>query len=245
MELHVLETPKELGRKAATKAAAMINEAITENGGARILLSTGASQFDTISHLRKMGIDWSKVEMFHLDEYIGVESTHPASFIKYLRERFIGDDIKLKCAHFINGLMDPKQAIADITAQIKKAPIDVALIGIGENSHIAFNDPPADFDTQEAFITVELDEACKQQQVREKWFATIDDVPKTAITITAHQIMQSKVIISAVPYSQKANAVKATLTSEITNQIPATILKSHPNWTLYLDKDSAALAFAL
>jgi len=241
MKKYVLETPELLGQSAAKQAADLINEAIAANGTARILLSTGASQFDTISHLRKADIDWTKVEMFHLDEYIGIPPTHPASFIKYLKERFIGDDLTLKQAHFIDGMATPEKAIEDVTKEIRKAPIDVALIGIGENAHIAFNDPPADFDTKEAFIVVELDEACKTQQVREGWFATLDDVPKIAITISAYEIMQSKVIISAVPHSQKAKAVKDTLENDATNRIPATMLKTHPNWSLYLDKASASL----
>jgi len=241
MKMHVLETPKLLGQQAANQAIGLIKKAITENGTARILLSTGASQFDTISHLRKADIDWSKVEMFHLDEYIGIEPTHPASFVKYLQERFIGDELKLKQAHFIDGMADPDKVLAEITKEIRKAPIDVALIGIGENAHIAFNDPPADFDTKEAFIIVDLDNACKQQQVGEGWFATLDDVPKKAISISVHEIMQSKVIISAVPFAQKATAIKDTIENDVTNTVPATILKTHPNWSLYLDKASASM----
>jgi len=241
MKKYVLETPALLGQTAAKQATGLINAAIAAKGTARILLSTGASQFETISHLRKADIDWIKVEMFHLDEYIGIPPTHPASFVKYLKERFIGDDLSLKQAHFIDGMADPKKVITDITYEIRKAPIDVALIGIGENAHVAFNDPPADFETKEAFIIVDLDDACKAQQVREGWFATLDDVPKTAITISAYEIIQSKVIISAVPHSQKAKAVKDTIENDVTNLIPATILKTHPDWTLYLDKASASL----
>jgi len=241
MKMYVSETPALLGKGAAEQATKVINEAIAAKGEARILLSTGASQFDTITHLRKADIDWTKVEMFHLDEYIGVPATHPASFIKYLKERFIGDDLKLKKAHFIDGMAAPEKAIADITAEIRKAPIDMALIGIGENAHVAFNDPPADFDTKEAFIIVDLDEACKTQQVREGWFATLDDVPTKAISISVYEIMQSKVIISAVPHVQKAKAIKDTMDNDLTNTIPSTILKTHPDWSLYLDKASASL----
>ena len=241
MKLHVLDSPALLGQKAAEQVAVLINEAIAKNGNARIVLSTGASQFDTLEALRQKDIDWTKVEMFHLDEYIGVGSDHGASFVKYLKERFIKDDIPMQHSYFIDGLRDPQEMIREVTKAILAAPIDVALIGIGENSHIAFNDPPANFDTKESFIIVELDEACKAQQVREKWFATLDDVPKTAITMTVHQIMQSKAIISCVPYPQKAQAVKNTVESEVTNLIPATILKTHPNWTLYVDKDSGGL----
>ena len=241
MKMHVFETPELLGQSAAKQTAELINATIAANGTARIVLSTGASQFDTISNLRKANIDWTKVEMFHLDEYIGVPATHPASFVKYLSERFIGDDLKLKQAHFIDGTQDPQKVIADVTKEIRKAPIDVALIGIGENAHIAFNDPPADFDTKEAFIIVDLDEACKAQQVREGWFATLDDVPRKAITMSVYEIMQAKVIISAVPYSQKAKAIKDTVETDVTNTVPATILKTHHNWSLYADKASASL----
>ena len=241
MQLHVLETPAQLGQKAAEQTAAVLNEAIAAKGSARIILSTGASQFDTIEALRKQKVDWTKVEMFHLDEYIGIGNDHPASFIKYLKERFLKDDIPMKHSYFIDGLRDPDEMMAEVTKDLLAAPVDVALIGIGENAHIAFNDPPANFDTKESFIIVELDEACKAQQVREKWFATLDDVPKIAITMTVHQIMQAKVIISCVPYPQKAQAVANTVNNDVTNMIPATILKTHPNWSLYVDKDSAAL----
>jgi len=243
MKPNIYPTPQALGQAAAAKTAQILNAAIAEKGSARLILSTGASQFDTIQHLREADVDWTKVEMFHLDEYIGVDNHHPASFIKYLRERFIGleNGLPLKKAHFIDGTADPHQSIAAVTAELRKAPIDIALIGIGENTHIAFNDPPADFDTREAFIFVELDEACKNQQVREGWFPTINDVPTQAITMTPYQIMQSKVIISAVPYAQKAEAVKKTLDNDVTPLIPSTLLKTHADWSLYLDADSAAL----
>ena len=238
MKKYVFETPALLGESCAQETARLLNHAIAEKGNARIILSTGASQFDTIKHLRKQDVDWSKVEMFHLDEYIGIGETHPASFVKYLRERF-ADGLNLKRTHYISGLIDPAKAMADVTEEILREPIDVALIGVGENGHIAFNDPPANFDTKESFIIVNLDDACKAQQVREGWFASLDDVPTTAITMTVHQIMQAKVVLSAVPYVQKAAAVKAVLDNDVTNMIPATILKTHPSWTLYLDKASA------
>jgi glucosamine-6-phosphate deaminase len=240
MKIQVLENPVELGKVAATFCAGIINEAIARKGNARIILSTGASQFDTIKALVETDIDWSKVEMFHLDEYIGVPETHPASFRKYLKERFLSK-ITLKQAFLVDGEGDTKKVIADLTAEIRKEPIDLGLIGIGENSHIAFNDPPADFGTEEAFICVSLDEACKQQQVREGWFPTTDDVPKIAITMTPHQIMLCRYIVTCCPYLVKAKAVKATIESQLTNTVPATLLKKHPDFTLFLDKDSASL----
>jgi glucosamine-6-phosphate deaminase len=237
MRLIVSKTPEELGAAVAAKTVALLNEAIKTKGSARIILSTGASQFETIKNLRVSDVDWTKVEMFHLDEYIGVGAGHPAGFVNYLRERFIGGVLPVK-AHFIDGLADPVQVMAKMTAELRNKPVDVALIGIGENAHIAFNDPPADFETKEAFIIVDLDDACKQQQVREGWFKTVDDVPKQAITMTPYQILQSRVILSAVPYNQKAKAVKLTVDNEPTPLIPATILKTHADWTLYVDEDS-------
>ena len=236
----VLKNPEELGKAAAAFSAGILNQAIAAKGKARLVLSTGASQFDTIKALIKMSVDWSKVEMFHLDEYVNLPETHPASFRKYLKERFTSQ-INLLKAHFVNGEKDVAQNLAVLTAEIRKEPIDLALIGIGENAHIAFNDPPADFNTTDAYIVVNLNAECKKQQVGEGWFATVEDVPKQAISMTVHQIMQSKVIVSAVPYSVKAKAIQKTLSSEVTNMVPATKLKEHPNVIVYIDEDSASL----
>ena len=241
MQVYILETAAQLGEKAAELTARKITEAIEAKGKARIVLSTGASQFETLEALVKHKLDWSKVEMFHLDEYIGLPIEHPASFRKYLQERFIDFVGPLHSVHFVNGEGDLKANIDHLTKEIRKEDIDVALIGIGENAHIAFNDPPADFDTKEAYIIVNLDEDCKRQQVGEGWFATIDDVPSQAISMTVHQIMQSKTIISSVPRKVKAKAVYDTLTKLLTNMVPATMLKEHPDWHLFLDADSASL----
>ena len=203
------------------------------------MLSTGASQFDTLEALTKEeGIKWECVEMFHLDEYVNLPETHGASFRKYLKERFVAKVGTLKAAHFVDGT---KECIAKLTEEIRKSPIDIGLIGIGENAHIAFNDPPADFDTKEAYIIVNLNERCKQQQMGEGWFATIDDVPKQAVSMTAYQIMQCKKIVSCVPYKVKAEAVENTLKSkEVDNMIPATLLKTHADAILYIDEESAS-----
>jgi len=240
MKVNIYESPAELGKKAAELSAKIINEAIIHKGNARMVLSTGASQFDTIQALTEADIDWSKVTMFHLDEYIGLPESHPASFRKYLKERFLSK-VNIQQAFLVDGEDDTQKVIAFLTAEIRKEPIDIGLIGIGENAHIAFNDPPADFDTKEAFICVTLDEACKQQQVREGWFATIDDVPKQAISMSVHQIMQCRYIVSCVPHAVKARAVRDVLENQPTNIIPATILKKHPNISLFLDKASASL----
>ena len=238
MEIRICKDPVELGKSAAQHVATVINACIAEKGCARIALSTGASQFDTISALVEQDIDWSKVEMFHLDEYVDLPETHVASFRKYLKERFVDKVKNLKAAHFVDGT---EEGIAALTAEIRKAPIDIGLIGIGENGHIAFNDPPADFETKEAYIIVNLDDRCKQQQMGEGWFATIDDVPKQAVSMTPYQIMQCKRIVSCVPHSVKVEAVKNTIQAdETTNLVPATLLKEHEDFILYLDENSAA-----
>jgi len=237
MEIRICETSDALGKSAAKFVADELRKIINSKGYARIALSTGASQFDTLKYLVLEDVDWSKVEMFHLDEYVDLPETHPASFRKYLRERFVEKVGTLKSVNFVDGT---KEGILSITKKITADDIDIGLIGIGENTHIAFNDPPANFDTDESYIVVNLDEACRRQQLGEGWFPTIDDVPRQAVSMTVSQIMKCKKIISCVPYSVKANAVMKTLkTKETTNLVPATKLKEHPDFTLYVDMDSA------
>lgn len=238
MEIRIAKDRYELGKSAAKHVAEVLRSVIAEKGSARIVLSTGASQFDTIEALTaESGIDWSRVEMFHLDEYVDLPVTHPASFWKHLTERFVEKVAPLKAVHFVDGAAE---GIAALTQELRRAPIDIGLIGIGENGHIAFNDLPADFDTKEAYIIVNLDDDCKKQQMSEGWFATIDNVPKQAVSMTCYQIMQCERIVSCVPYAVKANAIEKTLkSSEVTNLIPATLLKTHPDFLLYLDMESA------
>ena len=195
MEIKVFDTSKELGKAAAVFSAQVLNRAIAEKGKARLLMSTGASQFDTIEALRDADVEWDKVEMFHLDEYIGLPETHPASFRKYMKERFLSY-VDIRKAHLVNPDNGVEPALELLTREVRAGEIDLGLIGIGENAHIAFNDPPADFETKEAFLVVNLDEACKKQQMREGWFATIEDVPKQAISMSVYQIMQCKTILS-------------------------------------------------
>jgi glucosamine-6-phosphate deaminase len=240
MKVKVAKDSKQLGMEAAVLCAGILRKAIAEKGKARVVLSTGASQFDTINALKQQEVDWSKVEMFHLDEYVNLHETHPASFRKYLKERFT-QGLNLKKAYFVDGEGDIQRNIKILTEEIRKEPIDLGLIGIGENAHIAFNDPPADFDTREAFIVVNLDDNCKKQQVGEGWFPTLEAVPKQAISMTVHQIMQCRVIVSCVPYKVKAHAVKLTLENDLTNQIPSTMLKTHDHMVLFVDEDSASL----
>lgn len=243
MKIHVDSTAEQMGNRAAQETARRIRAAVQANGVCRILLSTGASQFEMLDVLTKMeDIPWNQVVMFHLDEYVGMPMTHPASFRKYLKERFI-DKVHPGAYFFVNGEGDIQKNIEALTQEIRKAPIDVALVGIGENGHIAFNDPPADFETHEAYIVVNLDERCKKQQLGEGWFATMADVPNQAISMTVYQIMQSKAILSVVPGLRKAQAIQNTLEApQVTNRIPATKLREHSDWELFLDSDSASLA---
>ena len=241
MKVILCENDKILGAKVAEHIISLLTQAIEKKGCARALFSTGASQFTTFEALLALNFDWSKVEMFHLDEYIGIEPTHPASFIKYLKERFISK-VNLKKVHFVDLSAGAENIMAQLQKELDTANVDVGVIGIGENAHIAFNDPPADFDCEDAFKIVTLDEACRRQQLGEGWFKTFDDVPKQAISMTVKQILKCDAIISAVPYKVKAKAIHDTLTADkITNEIPATALKTHNNWTLYIDNDSASM----
>lgn len=240
MKLIISNTKEELGNASAIHAAKLVNDAIAKQGYARILLSTGASQFPFFVEFVKQNIDWSKVEMFHLDEYVGISEEHPASFKRYLLDRFV-NVVNPKCAYLINGQKNPEETIAELTALLNEKPVDVGLIGIGENGHIAFNDPPADFDDQRAYKVVTLDERCLQQQIGEGWFKNVDETYKQAISMTCSQIMKCKSIISVVPYKVKAEAIYNTLTRDLTPEVPATLLKQHADCTIYCDKDSAAL----
>ncbi|MBK1442384.1 glucosamine-6-phosphate deaminase [Parapedobacter sp. ISTM3] len=242
MDIHVFANAQELGRAAGKKAAVQIREAIDRQGFANIILATGTSQFETLRQLvAEEGIDWPKVSMFHLDEYIGLPITHQASFRKYLKERFIEHVPPLKAAYLINGEADPHAEAERLGASIGQHPIDVALVGIGENGHLAFNDPPADFDTEKPYLVVNLDAPCRAQQFHEGWFASIDDVPLQAISMSVKQIMKSKHIICSVPDARKAQAVKNSLEQEVSNRYPASILQQHPSCGFFLDNESAQL----
>jgi glucosamine-6-phosphate deaminase len=242
MEKNVLETPELMGSVAGIRAAEEIIKVLDRQGYANIILATGTSQFHTLQALITYpGIDWSRITMFHLDEYIGIPITHPASFRKYLTERFITQVPALNAAHLIDGENDPHTECRRLGDLIRTVTIDVALVGIGENGHLAFNDPPADFETEEPYIVVDLDEACRQQQFGEGWFPSFDAVPKQAISMSIRQIMKSKQIICSVPDERKAVAVRDCLQKPISNQHPAGILREHPNCSLYLDRAAASL----
>lgn len=243
MNVEIFDTKEELGIHSAQDATNKIKQAIQKKGTANIILATGASQFETLNNMvETTDINWSKVVMFHLDEYVGMPETHPASFRKYLKERVLKNVPDLKAVHFINGDSDDtNQECKRLNKIISEHPVDVALVGIGENGHLAFNDPPADFDTEEPYIVVELDEACRRQQMGEGWFDTVEDVPEQAISMSIKQILKSKRIICSVPDKRKATAVKHCLEGEISNLHPASVLQKHDNCTIYLDKDSASL----
>lgn len=245
MDIKKYDSPCQLGEAAGKDAARLIRAAVEKNGSANIILATGASQFETLNQLiSEKDIDWSKVVMFHLDEYIGLPLTHNASFRKYLQERFLAKVPPLKAVYLIDGETDPVAECERLAQLIAVHPVDVALVGIGENGHLAFNDPPADFETEAPYIIVQLDEQCRKQQMGEGWFPTIEDVPEKAISMSVKQILKSKHIICSVPDERKAIAVKNTLEQAVSNFYPATILQTHPGCTCYLDNNSASLLSA-
>lgn len=243
MKVVVKSTPADLGQAAGRAAVALIRRAIEEKGQANIILATGTSQFETINYLiQQKDIEWDKVVMFHLDEYIGLPITAPASFRKYLKERFLAKVPSLKASYLINGeAADIEEECNKLGQLITDHPIDVAFVGIGENGHLAFNDPPANFETTQPYIVVDLDTECRKQQLGEGWFASLDEVPTQAISMSIQQIMKSKSIICSVPDERKAAAVHNCLEKEISNLYPASILRQHQDCSYYLDKASASL----
>ena len=242
MKIEIATNPRALGQAAGQSGAELIRQAIALRGIANIILATGTSQFETLKQLiAAPGIDWGQVSMFHLDEYLGLPITHPASFRKYLKERFLLHVPALKAVYFIDGEADPGLECDRLSRHISDLPIDVAFVGIGENGHLAFNDPPADFETERPYIVVELDGVCRKQQLGEGWFNRIEEVPHKAISMSVRQIMKSKNIICSVPGSRKAVAVKDCIEKTISNLFPATALQSHINCIYFLDKDSASL----
>jgi len=242
MQIKIFETKKEMGKAAAEKAAQILKQAIREKNKAVFVAATGVSQFEFLENLTNISsIDWSKTVMFHLDEYIDISENHPASFRKYLRERLI-NKVHPGTIYLINGdAKDTKLECERLNKIISEKEIDVAFVGIGENGHLAFNDPPADFDTEKPYIIVELDDICRKQQLGEGWFKNLNEVPQRAISMSIKQIMKSKNIICTVPGARKAKAVKNSLEGDISPEHPASILRKHKNAFLFLDKNSAKL----
>jgi glucosamine-6-phosphate deaminase len=241
LKVKIFENANLMGKAAAISVAEKLNTAVAEKGFANLILATGASQFQFLEHLQQQAIDWKKITVFHLDEYKGMPVTHPASFRKYLKERIL-DKVQPKQVHYLNGdAPDAEAEVLRYESLLKAHPIDVACIGIGENGHIAFNDPPvADFNDPKLVKVVELDEACRKQQLGEGWFPTLEDVPTHALSLTIPAIMRCKTISCVVPDERKAEAVYNTLNAEISTACPATILRNHPEAVLYLDSGSAS-----
>lgn len=241
MRIRILKDQRTLGVTAAEHAANSLRSALGQQGSARIVVATGASQFEFLAALTAApSIDWSRVELFHLDEYVGLPISHPASFRKYILERIIGKTGIVK-HHLLDGEGDPSLVVKEAGTEIANGPVHLAFVGIGENGHLAFNDPPADFATEESYLVVALDDACRRQQVNEGWFAKLEDVPTQAISMSIRQIMRSREIIAVVPEKRKASAVRLCLEGEVGPLAPASKLRDHLNATLYLDEDSASL----
>lgn len=240
MRVIVTKDRAAMGDWVAEHAAAGLRAAIESNGEARLIIATGSSQFEVLEALAaRTDVDWSAVTGFHLDEYIGISQSHPASFCRYLRERFVSK-LPLKQFYYLDGEGDARATIAAVGAKLTAAPIDVALVGIGENGHLAFNDPPANFETDEPYIIVELDQPCRMQQVGEGWFAGLEDVPTHAISMSIRQIMKTSTIYCSVPDERKAAAVRATLEDAISPQVPASMLRNHGQVTLIVDRAAAS-----
>jgi glucosamine-6-phosphate deaminase len=241
MHVRIYSDRRSLGRAAADHAGRAIRHAIDATGRARIVAATGTSQFDFLEALvSQPGIEWPRVEMFHLDEYVGIALDHPASFRRYLLERFISK-AGITRYYLLDAERDATRVAVAAGRELASAPVDIAFAGIGENGHLAFNDPPADFETEEPYIIVTLDDACRRQQVGEGWFAAIEEVPVQAISMSIRQILKSREIICVVPDSRKARAVKACVEGEVSPLAPASILQTHPAVTVFLDNESSAL----
>ena len=243
MKITIAKNKQESGAAAAALGAKFIRGALRKKGKANIIVATGASQFEMIEQLvKETKIDWTRVTAFHLDEYVGMPITHPASFRKYLWQRFVSQlPLPLAAFHYLDGESDPQKECLRVGAIIAKHPIDVCFAGIGENGHLAFNDPPADFKTVTPYLVVNLDEACRKQQMGEGWFKTLAQVPKQAVSMSIRQIMKSKAIICTVPDKRKAQAVKDCLTGSVTPRHPASILQRHNAAGCFLDEGSASL----
>ena len=241
MNLRIHRDREHLGVSAAANAAALLRDKLASQPQARIIAATGASQFGFLRGLTAApAIDWARVEMFHLDEYVGLPITHPASFRKYLLERLIRP-AGIKRYHLLDAEGDVQSVCQQVGAELNESPVDLAFVGIGENGHLAFNDPPADFETEQPYLVVELDEACRRQQVGEGWFKDLSEVPKQAISMSIRQIMKARQILCIVPDQRKASAVKACLEGPVSPLAPASILQTHANVTVFLDPESASL----
>jgi len=243
LDVSVYANRKDLGLAAALSAQACLTSAIRERGAASIILATGNSQLDFLQALRELpDIEWPKVTVFHMDEYLGIDSSHPASFPLFLKKHFFSYIDVGKFHPVPNQPSDIAQACKDYESLLREHPIDLVALGFGENGHLAFNDPPfADFKDPVWVKVVELDDVSRQQQVGEGHFPTIDDVPKQAITLTIPALLAPQKILCIVPESRKAAAVNACLNQPIDDQRPGSVLRTVQHAHLYLEPDSAAL----
>ncbi len=243
MNLRVESDAAAMGRRAAALGAEAIRAALKERGEAAIVVATGASQFEVLEALvAEPDIAWNRVTAFHLDEYVGLPLAHPASFRRFLWERFVRRlPLPLAAFHYIDGERDPAAECARLSPLISRQPIEVAFVGIGENGHLAFNDPPADFETTEPYLVVALDEACRRQQLGEGWFPSLNAVPTRAISMSCRRILASRMIVCSVPDRRKAKAVADTVQGPVTPVVPASILQTHGRVELLLDRESASL----
>lgn len=241
MEVLIEPDVTSMSRAAARLAAESLRHALRDRGQANLILATGASQLKMLRELVQCDVDWQQVTCFHLDEYVGLPETHPASFRRYLKHEFCDRIDGPQEFHWVHA--DREDAAAEcqrLGELIRRHPIDLACVGIGENGHLAFNDPPADFETDDPFLVVELDEACRRQQSGEGWFAALEDVPHRAISMSIQQIMRSAIIVCTVPDQRKAEAVAAAVEGPVTPKVPASILQRHPRVTLFLDQAAAS-----
>ena len=242
MNTEIFSTKQEMGTAAAAHGISKLQATLSAKGSASFIVATGASQFETLAELAQADLPWNKMTGFHLDEYVGLPISHDASFRKYLWERFVSKlPLPLAAFHFLDGEGDPEGECLRVSTLIQETTIDVAFVGIGENGHLAFNDPPADFETERPYLTVDLDEACRQQQLGEGWFTDFDSVPKRAISMSIRQIMKSDAIVCTVPDERKADAVKNSSQGPVTPEVPASILQEHPDCHLFLDAAAASL----
>jgi glucosamine-6-phosphate deaminase len=237
----IFPAKQEMTRAAAEHAAESLGALLKQQNLVRLLAATGASQIEFLEDLTaKHAIDWARIELFHLDEYVGLGLEHPASFARYIRQRII-DRTGITHYHLLDGTLPPREMLTAINRNIAQTRIDLAFVGIGENGHLAFNDPPADFETEEPYLLVNLDQACREQQVGEGWFASLDEVPRQAISVSVHQLLKTREILCIVPDQRKAAAVKACLEGPLSPWAPASALRAHPNTTIFLDDGSASL----
>ncbi len=240
MQIVITQDRNQLGQYVAQQAAHCIRERLQKKARVNLVVATGSSQFEVLSNLiGQPDVDWSRVDGYHLDEYLGIGIDHPASFCGYLRDRFVSR-VPLGSFHFLDGTLSPSRLKQTADEAILGKQIDLMLCGIGENGHLAFNDPPANFESDEPYLIVQLDEVCRRQQVGEGWFATLEDVPKQAISMSIRQILRAEMILCSVPDTRKADAVKNAIEGPVTPHVPASILQRHPNVQLILDGQSAS-----